>query len=253
MILRRFGLFVAVAAGLFAQNAPVHSYKVVATYPHDPKAFTEGLQYSNGFLYEGTGMNGSSSIRKVNLITGAIVKIQPISDFYFGEGIYVLGNKLYELTYKSGVAFLYDAATFKTLDTFHYPGEGWALTYDGKHLIMSDGTPALRIIDPATFRELNRLQVREGTRPVNNLNELEYIDGEIWANIWLTDRVARIDPRSGQVNSWVDFSGLLKQADRTPDTDVLNGIAYDAARKRIFVTGKRWPKLFQIQVVEKGP
>jgi glutamine cyclotransferase len=245
------GFWVLLCAALAAgQNAPVRSYKVIATYPHDPKAFTEGLQYINGVLYEGTGLNGSSSIRKVDLTTGAILKVRPISDFYFGEGITVLGNRLYELTYKNGAAFVYDAATFQTLDTLHYPGEGWALTYDGKRLIMSDGSSALRFLEPATFRELGRLPVRDGVTPITNLNELEFIDGEIWANIWQTDRVARIDPRSGQVNSWVDFRGLLKQSDRTPETDVLNGIAYDAQRKRIFVTGKRWPKLFQIQVVE---
>ncbi len=240
-------LWTALAA---AQTAPVRSYKVIATYPHDPKAFTQGLQYLNGALYEGTGLNGESSIRKVNLTTGAVLKIQPVSAFYFGEGITVLGNRLFELTWRNGVAFVYDATTFQATDTLHYPGEGWGLTYDGKRLVMSDGSNALRFLDPATFRELSRLPVRDGSSPVADLNELEYIDGEIWANVWQTDRVARIDPRTGQVNSWVNFAGLLKPADRTPDTDVLNGIAYDAQGKRIFVTGKRWPKLFQIQVVE---
>jgi glutamine cyclotransferase len=235
-----------------AQTAPVRSYKVIATYPHDPKAFTQGLQYLNGALYEGTGLNGESSIRKVNPTTGAVLKIQPVSAFYFGEGITVLGNRLFELTWKNGVAFVYDANTFQTMDTLHYQGEGWGLTYDGQHLVMSDGSSALRILDPATFRELNRVPVHDGSRPVADLNELEYIDGEIWANVWQTDRVARIDPRTGQVNSWVDFTGLLRQSDRTPETDVLNGIAYDAQGKRIFVTGKRWPKLFQIQVMESA-
>jgi glutamine cyclotransferase len=237
-------------ASAFAQNAPVRSYKVIATYPHDPKAYTQGLQYLNGSFYEGTGLNGESSIRKVNPATGAVLKIQPVSAFYFGEGITVLGNRLFELTWQNGVAFVYDANTFQRLDTFHYTGEGWGLTYDGKRLVMSDGTAALRFLDPVTFRELNRIPVRDGSRPITELNELEYIEGEIWANVYQTDRIARIDPRTGQVNSWVDFAGLLKQSDRTPETDVLNGIAYDAQRKRIFVTGKRWPKLFQVQVVE---
>jgi glutaminyl-peptide cyclotransferase len=238
------------AASAAAQNAPVRSYKVIATYPHDPKAYTQGLQYLNGTLYEGTGLNGESSIRKVNLTTGAVLKIQPVSAFYFGEGITVLGNRLFELTWQNGVAFVYDANTFQSMDSFHYTGEGWGLTYDGKRLVMSDGTNALRFLDPVTFRELSRIPVRDGSRPIAELNELEYIDGEVWANVYQTDRVARIDPRTGQVNSWVDFAGLLKQSDRTPETDVLNGIAYDAQGKRIFVTGKRWPKLFQIQVVE---
>jgi glutamine cyclotransferase len=245
--------FFAAIFAASAQTAPVHSYKIVATYPHDPKAYTQGLQYVNGVLYEGTGLNGESSIRKVNLTTGAVLKSQPISSFYFGEGITVLGNRLYELTWQNSVAFVYDASTFQKLDTFHYPGEGWGLTYDGKRLVMSDGTSALRFIDPATFRELDRIPVRDGSRPIKELNELEYIEGEIWANVYQTDRIARIDPRTGQVNSWVDCTGLLKQADRTPETDVLNGIAYDAQRKRIFVTGKRWPKLFQIQVTGPQP
>jgi glutamine cyclotransferase len=247
----RLGFWVLlITASAAAQNAPVRSYKVIATYPHDPKAYTQGLQFLNGTLYEGTGLNGESSIRKVNLTTGAVLKAQPVSAFYFGEGITVLGSRLFELTWQNGVAFVYDANTFQSLDTFHYAGEGWGLTYDGKRLVMSDGTSALRFLDPVTFRELSRVVVRDGSRPITELNELEYIEGEIWANVYQTDRVARIDPRTGQVNSWVDFSGLLKAADRKPDTDVLNGIAYDAQRKRIFVTGKRWPKLFQIQVME---
>jgi len=239
-------LFLAVVA--HAQTAPVRTYKVIATYPHDPKAFTQGLEYGSGGLYESTGLNGSSSIRRVDLTTGRVLKMQPVSSLYFGEGITVVGARLYELTWKSGVAFAYDAKTFQQLETFHYSGEGWGLTHDKSQIIMSDGTAALRFLDPATFHERSRLQVRDGSRLVNNLNELEYIEGEIWANVWTTDLIARIDPRTGRVNSWVDLTGLLKPAERTADTDVLNGIAYDAQRKRIFVTGKRWPKVFQIEV-----
>lgn len=239
-------LFAALAS---AQKTPVESYKVVATYPHDPKAFTEGLEYKDGVLYESTGLNGSSSLRKVNLTTGAVLKNVPLSLLYFGEGITFFGNRLYQLTYHNGVAFVYDPATLQQRpETFHYTGEGWALTHDSKRVIMSDGTSALRFLDPATFSEQNRLVVREGTRPVPNVNELEYIEGEIWSNVWMTERIARIDPRSGQVNAWVDLTGLRERAGCTEDCDVLNGIAYDAARKRIFVTGKRWPKLFQIEV-----
>jgi glutamine cyclotransferase len=237
-------LFAAYAAA----QAPVHSYKIIATYPHDPKAFTEGLEIHDGALYESTGLNGSSHIRKVNLTTGATITDIPIPQYIFGEGITFFGNHLYSLTYKNGIAFLRDPKTFMQLQTFPYSGEGWALTHDAKHIIMSDGSAELRILDPASFHEVNRLLVREGTRPVTELNELEYIDGEIWANIWRTERIARIDPRSGQVNSWVDMTGLLKPGDQRPDTDVLNGIAYDPVGKRIFVTGKMWPKLFQIAV-----
>jgi glutaminyl-peptide cyclotransferase len=243
----RFALALLAAASVRAET-PVQSYKVVATYPHDPKAFTQGLEYRDGVLYEGTGLNGSSSIRRVDLLSGRVLKIQPISSLYFGEGITLIGNRLFELTWQSGVAFVYDAKTFQQMETFHYSGEGWGLTHDASRIIMSDGTPALRYLDPATFRELSRIQVRDAGRPVGNLNELEYIEGEIWANIWMTDVIARIDPRTGNVKSWVNMAGLLKPSERTPETDVLNGIAYDAQRKQIFVTGKRWPKLFQIQV-----
>ena len=248
----RPALLVLLAATVAAaQTAPVRSYKIVATYPHDPKAFTEGLEYHDGFLYESTGLNGESSIRKVDLATGAVLKNMPLSTVYFGEGITFFGGRLFQLTYTSGIGFVYDAKTWQQRANFHYSGEGWALTHDDKRLIMSDGSSALRFLDPATQRELGRVVVRDGTRPVPNVNELEYIEGEVWANIWQTELIARIDPRSGQVNSWVDLSGLLQKAGLTPDADVLNGIAYDAQKKRIFVTGKRWPKLFEIRVVEK--
>jgi glutamine cyclotransferase len=251
MRFRSAALAVALTGLVHSQTAPVHSYKVVATYPHDPKAFTEGLEYKDGFLYESTGLNGESSIRKVDLATGAVLKQMPLSTVYFGEGITFFGGRLFQLTYQSGIGFVYDSKTWSPLGNFRYTGEGWALTHDDKRLIMSDGTSAVRFLDPATLRELSRLVVREGTHPIPNVNELEYIEGEIWANVWQTERLVRFDPRSGQVNSWVDLTGLLKQADRTPDIDVLNGIAYDAAKKRIFVTGKRWPKLYEIRVVDR--
>jgi glutamine cyclotransferase len=240
--------FLAASVPICAQTAPVHSYKILRTYPHDPTAFTEGLEFHGGALWESTGLNGTSSIRRVDLATGTVLENHPLSTLYFGEGITFFGGRLYQLTYTSGVAFVYDPKTFKQVQSFHYSGEGWALTHDAKHLIMDDGSSALRILDPVTFHEESRLVVREGTRPVSNLNELELIEGEIWANIWLKEIVARIDPRTGQVNSWVDFTGLRQAAGCREDCDVLNGIAYDAPRKRIFVTGKRWPKLFQIQV-----
>lgn len=251
MRFRALALAAVLVAGAYAQSAPVRSYKVVATYRHDPKAFTEGLEYKDGFLYESTGLNGESSIRQIDLGTGAVLKQMPLSTVYFGEGITFFGRRLFQLTYQSGIGFIYDSKTWSTLGNFHYPGEGWALTHDDKRLIMSDGSSALRFLDPATLRELSRVVVRDGTRPIANVNELEYIEGEIWANVWQTERIVRIDPHTGQVNSWVDLTGLLKPADRTPDIDVLNGIAYDAAKKRIFVTGKRWPKLYEIRVVDR--
>ncbi len=234
-----------------AQTARVDSYRVVATYPHDPVAFTQGLEFVDGRFYEGTGLNGQSTIRIVAPATGTVVKKQPIDYMYFGEGITVFGNKLYELTWQNGTALVYDAKTFERTGQFHYSGEGWGLTHDSKQLIMSDGTPSLRFLDPATFQETGRVFVTDGGRPVPELNELEYIDGEVWANVWKTNLIARINPTSGQVNSWVDLTGLLTLREEQ-GVDVLNGIAYDASAKRIFVTGKKWPKLFEIQVVPKS-
>lgn len=240
--------FSLLSAVLWGQSAPVQSYKIVRAYPHDTGAFTEGLEFHDGALWESTGLNGHSSIRRVDLATGRPIEDHPLSTLYFGEGITFFGGRLYQLTYKNGVAFEYDPRTFKQTGSFHYSGEGWALTHDSKRLIMSDGSSSLRFLDPVTFAEQDRLAVRDGARPVTNLNELEWINGQIWANIWGQELAARIDPRSGQVISWIDFSGLRAQAGCTADCDVLNGIAYDPASKRIFVTGKRWPKLFQIQV-----
>jgi glutamine cyclotransferase len=238
----------AASAHGWAQTAPVRSYKIIKVYPHDPAAFTEGLEFHAGALWESTGLNGSSSIRKVDLATGKALENHSLSTLYFGEGITFFGDRLYQLTYKSGVAFVYEPKTFKQIESFHYSGEGWSLTHDAKHLIMDDGSSAVRFLDPVTFREDHRVVVRDGLRPVTNLNELELIEGELWANIWLKEIVARIDPRTGQVKSWVDFAGLRQAAGCGEDCDVLNGIAYDAPRKRIYVTGKRWPKLFEIQV-----
>ncbi len=242
---------VLLGSALWGQSAPVQTYRIVKLYPHDAGAFTEGLEFHNGYLWESTGLNGQSSIRKVDLATGKVLENHPLSTLYFGEGITFFGDRLYQLTYMNGIAFVYDAKTFRQIQSFHYSGEGWALTHDTKRLIMSDGSSALRFLNPADFRELGRLVVRDGGRPVTNLNELEWIDGEIWANIWTKEIVARINPATGDVKSWVDFAGLRRQAGCTISCDVLNGIAYDAAHKRIFVTGKNWPKLFEIQV--SGP
>jgi glutamine cyclotransferase len=229
--------------------APVAQSRVVRVFPHDPEAFTQGLVYLDGFLYEGTGLNGRSSIRKVRLENGEVLQIRKLDPQYFGEGIAIVGNSLFELTWETEVGFVYDRTSFERTGTFTYKGEGWGLTYDGRHLIMSDGTSSLRFIDPGTRKEVSRVQVRDAGRPVERLNELEYVKGEVFANVWQAERIARISPKTGQVLGWIDLSGLLNTREAA-SVDVLNGIAYDAQQDRLFVTGKLWPKLFEIKVVE---
>jgi glutamine cyclotransferase len=233
-------------------TTPVHGYQIVRSYPHDPQAFTQGLSYHDGYLYEGTGLNGQSSIRKVKLENGEVLQIQALEAQYFGEGIAVWRDTIVQLTWQSEIGFVYDRATFQRKRTFTYRGEGWGLTHDGKRLIMSDGQPegALRFIDPDSMKETGRLPVRDGGRPVAPLNELEVVKGEIFANIWESHRIARISPVTGRVTAWIDLSGLLSPRDAV-GVDVLNGIAYDAAGDRLFVTGKLWPKLFEIKIVAK--
>ncbi len=234
------------------QAVPVYGYQIVRSYPHDPQAFTQGLAYHDGHLYEGTGLAGQSSIRKVKLESGEVVQIQRLDPQYFGEGIAIWQNALVQLTWQSEIGFVYDRATFQRTRTFTYRGEGWGLTQDGKRLIMSDGQPdgMLRFIDPASMKETGRLAVRDGGRPVVGLNELEVVKGEIYANVWQTERIARISPSTGRVTGWIDLSGLLSPREAA-GVDVLNGIAYDAGRDRLFVTGKLWPKLFEIKVVKR--
>lgn len=232
---------------------PTYTYKVVHTYPHDPNAFTEGLFYLNGYLYESTGLEGHSSIRKVRLETGEVVLTRDLSPSYFGEGITYWGNRLIQLTWKSQIGFVYNLNTFAPEGQFKYPGEGWALTRNEREIIMSDGTSQLRILDPKTLHEVRRIQVTAQGKPVDQLNEVEWFQGSILANIWQTDRIARIDPKTGAVVAWIDLSGILPAGERIPGhTDVLNGIAYDPAAGRLFVTGKLWPKLFEIRVVMKN-
>jgi glutamine cyclotransferase len=232
-----------------AAKAPVARYRVVKSYPHDSEAFTQGLIYLDGGLYEGTGLVGRSSIRKVRLENGEILQMRNIDPPIFGEGITEWGKTLVQLTWQSGVGFVYDRASFQPLKTFNYTGEGWGLTHDDKRLIMSDGTSTLRFLDPATLRHIGRLPIRDGTAPVNRLNELEFVKGEILANIWTTDRIARISPRTGQVVGWIDLSGLMN-ARNLAQGAMLNGIAYDAAGDRLFVTGKLWPRLFEIKILQ---
>ena len=230
---------------------PLYGYRVVNVYPHDAGAFTQGLQYLDGYFYEGTGLNGRSSIRKVTLETGKVLQQRTVPGEFFGEGITVWKNDLFELTWQSHVAFVYDRATFEPKKRFTYPGEGWGLTSDGTNLVMSDGTDELRVLDPVTFAEKRRIKVTAGGIALRNLNELEYMKGDILANIWMTDYVARVAPDSGRVTAYIDLRGLLTATERA-NTDVLNGIAYDAKQDRLFVTGKLWPKLFEIKLVKKG-
>jgi glutaminyl-peptide cyclotransferase len=232
-------------------SAGDYTYRIVRAYPHDKEAFTQGLLYLNGVLYEGTGQPGHSQIRKVNLETGEVLQKRDVPGVYFGEGIVVWKDRLLELTWQGEKGFVYDLNTFEPKGEFPYPGEGWGLTSDGKRLIMSDGTSRLRFLDPATMQETSRLAVISDAGRVSLLNELEWIKGEVWANIWKEDRIARINPETGKVTGWIDMRGLLPIAEHPDRDDVLNGIAYDAKGDRIFVTGKRWPKLFEIQVMKR--
>ena len=235
-----------------AAPASVHGYRVAHRYPHDPSAFTEGLFFRDGQLYESTGYEGRSFIRREALETGRVLQERPLDARYFGEGIVSLGDRLYQLTWQGHVGFVYDLKTFEPRGEFSYPGEGWALTTDGRRLIMSDGTADIRFLDPASLAETGRLHVTDGGRPLERINELEWVRGEIYANVWMTDRIARIDPATGVVRGWIDLSGLLGAPHgegRSGEPDVLNGIAYDAKGDRLFVTGKNWPWLYEIKLV----
>ncbi|USQ94730.1 glutaminyl-peptide cyclotransferase [Caulobacter sp. RL271] len=233
-----------------AATAPVGGYTVVKAYPHDANAFTEGLFYRDGFMFESTGLKDRSFIRKWNLETGFSEQERLLDSRYFGEGIVDWKNRLYELTWTDEIGFIYDIDTFEKIGEFSYPGEGWALTRDDKRLIMSDGTSFIRFLDPETLKETGRIEVTDHGVPVRNLNELEYVKGELLANVWQTTRIARINLATGEVTGWVELAGLLKEAGVTGQRDdVLNGIAYDAARDRLFVTGKLWPKLFEIKLL----
>jgi glutamine cyclotransferase len=225
------------------------TYKIINSYPHDRQAFTQGLVYEDGVLYEGTGRNGHSELRKVELETGKVLHRYKLSDEFFGEGITVFRDKIIQLTYLSNVGFVYKKETFEFLREFSYPTPGWGLTNDGKHLIMSDGTQKLYFLDAETFRQVRHVEVYDRGVSVWHLNELEYIEGKIYANVWPTERIARISPKTGQVIGWIDLRGLLTHQDYEMQVDVLNGIAYDDEKDRLFVTGKHWPRLFEIKLV----
>jgi glutaminyl-peptide cyclotransferase len=229
------------------------TYRIVHSYPHDPNAFTQGLVFVDGHLYESTGLNGKSSLRMVDVETGRVMQEQPVDSKYFAEGLAAWGSTLVQLTWESHVGLVYDRFSFRMLRTFPLAGEGWGLTEDGKSLIVSDGTATLRFLDPGTFREVRSVTVKDHGKPVTEINELEYVRGEIYANIWHADRIARIASGSGKVMGWLDLRGLLPEKDHSSAEAVLNGIAYDAGHNRLFVTGKLWPKLFEIEITpEKG-
>jgi len=229
-----------------------YTFSVVNEYPHDPQAFTQGLIFAEGILYEGTGLRGSSSLRRVNLQTGEVLQKRDLDGRFFGEGITLYEDRMIQLTWTSQVGFVYGKTSFDLLREFDYPTQGWGITHDGERLIMSDGTSNLYFLDPATFQRIGQVEVIDEGARISNLNELEYIQGRVFANVWRTDRIAVIDPESGVVTNWVDLSGLLKPEDRTQPVDVLNGIAFDSDSDRLFVTGKLWPKLFELVLVPKS-
>jgi glutaminyl-peptide cyclotransferase len=247
------GLLCAVSVSTVAQtviSARADAYKIAHSYPHDPTAFTQGLIYVDGRLFESTGLNGRSSLRMVDLNTGKVLQKYDVPAEYFAEGLTDWGSNLVQLTWKGGKGFIYDRFSFSLLRTFEYAGEGWGLTHDRSQLIMSDGTAYLRFLDPKSFHETRRIHVTDGAaQEIESLNELEYIHGEIYANIWKSDVIVRISPSSGKVLGQIDLTGIIDKRELHDSNAVLNGIAYDAAGNRLFVTGKLWPRLFEIRVV----
>jgi glutamine cyclotransferase len=232
-------------------GVPDYGYEIIRVYPHDRTAFTQGLEYRDGFLYEGTGLHGRSMLRREDLATGKILQKLELPDQLFGEGITVLKGRIIQLTWQSHIGFVYDPRTFGLLRKFSYSGEGWGLANDGHQLYMSDGTAQIRYLDPTSLQELRRITVHEDNQQIEALNELEWVRGELYANVWQRNQIVRIDPRDGTVLGWIDLPGLLTPAEQADGADVLNGIAYDSTGDRLFVTGKLWPKLFQIRVVRK--
>lgn len=233
--------------------APVLGYEVVKGYPHDHQAFTQGLLWADGALYESTGGYGNSTLRRVELETGQVLDEVSLPAELFGEGIATYGDRIVQLTWRSRLALLFDRRGFRYRGAFRYPTEGWGLAYDGTAFILSDGSATLYFLNPQTFREQRRVTVREAARPIDNLNELEMVEGRLYANIWHSDRIAIIDPSNGRLEAWVDLAGLLPSVWQREREDVLNGIAYDPAQHRLFVTGKNWPQLFEIRVIGQSP
>ncbi|HRQ36381.1 MAG TPA: glutaminyl-peptide cyclotransferase [Chloroflexota bacterium] len=230
-------------------SAPLYTYHIVNQYPHDAEAFTQGLVWVDGQLFEGTGRYGQSSLRRVSLETGNVEQMGSLPDNYFGEGIVVWDDKIIQITWQEQTAFVYDRETFDQIGTFTYNTEGWGITHNGRQLIMSDGSNTLFFRDPETFAETGQVQVLDGDTPITYLNELEFINGEVWANVWQTDRIARINPETGQVTGWLDLTGLRPLQTLADSNAVLNGIAYDAVNGRLFITGKLWPVLYEIELI----
>ena len=226
-----------------------YGYNILNTYPHNIDSFTQGLVYHEGFLFEGTGKNGQSNLSKINLADGEVLMNKSMSQRYFGEGIEIVDDKIYQLTWQSHLVFVHDKTTFESKGSHYNATQGWGLAYDGSHLILSDGTATLQFMDPETFAPVRKVDVQLDGNAINQLNELEYINGEVWANVWQTDFILRIDPESGEVNSIVDLTGLSGQTQLGSSEAVLNGIAWDADAKRLFVTGKHWANLFEIELV----
>ena len=234
-----------------AEQIPVYGFEVVNSFPHDPQAFTQGLVFHEGVLLESTGLEGRSTLRRVELQTGKVLQKVDVAPYFFAEGLTLFGGRLYQLTWKGEKGFIYDPQTFQKTGEFKYEGEGWGLTHDGESLILSDGTDRLRFLDPEGHQVRRDLSVTDRGRPVEELNELEYVRGEIYANVWHQNRIARIDPRTGRVRGWIDLSGLLRPGEAASPEAVLNGIAYDEGGDRLFVTGKLWPKLFEIRLKQR--
>ncbi|HZE70285.1 MAG TPA: glutaminyl-peptide cyclotransferase [Pyrinomonadaceae bacterium] len=230
------------------ERVPVYHFEVVNAFPHDANAFTQGLVFRQGKLFESTGQEGRSSLREVELETGQVLRKVDVPPPYFAEGLTLLNNKLYQLTWQHQLGFVYDVQTFQQINEFAYSGEGWGLTDDGESLILSDGTNRIRFLDPTSFSVIRTISVYNMRQPVTEINELEYIHGEIYANIWHENRIARINPQDGRVTGWIDLTGLRSQVEVHDDEAVLNGIAYDSEKDRLFVTGKLWPKLFEIRL-----
>jgi glutaminyl-peptide cyclotransferase len=235
---------------LIPKDAPIQrKYKIINTYPHDIEAYTQGLEFDEGvYMYEGTGLRGKSTLRKVNFETGKVEQVVELEDTYFGEGISIVDNKIFQLTWQEKIGFVWDKESFNLISTFTYPTEGWGLCFDGTNLLMSDGSNNIYTMSVPYFKEIDRIEVFTNAGAVRYLNELEYIEGYIYANVYQSDIVVKIDPFNGEVIERIDFSGLLKKEDIKPQTDVLNGIAYDSINKRLFVTGKNWPKLFEVEI-----
>ncbi|MDO9316799.1 MAG: glutaminyl-peptide cyclotransferase [Gammaproteobacteria bacterium] len=254
-----FGVVAWLCAAQVQADIPVYDYTVVQTYPHNISSFTQGLQIHDGYLYEGTGLEGRSSLSQINLADGKVLKSKRLAQQYFGEGISIVGDKIFQLTWQSNIVFVYDLATFNSVTSHYHPTEGWGLTYDGSQLILSDGSASLQFIDPETFQVARKVEVQLEGQPVNSLNELEYINGEVWANVWQTNEIVRIDPQSGAVTGIVDLAGLVEQTRTGGDGAVLNGIAWvpnaestaTSGSGRLFVTGKLWGNLFEIELVPR--